>query len=271
MRATVLALALCAAPALVAAQADQTARLVDALGMADMIEILAEEGQSSAPSIAEGLFPDRQTASWMTTVADIYDPDVQLAAISADMAEIIGDEDISAMLGFLESDAGQTIMQLELSARRAFSDPTVQEAAEEAWADGADIAPAKDALVRAFIDTNDLIDANVEGAQKANIAFALGLIDGGAFPMSQPEALAEELYGGTEGMARDTFDWLYSYLMTAYSPLEEATLADYVALSETEAGAVVNAAIMGAFDAMFTRVSYDLGMAAAAIMIAQEL
>ena len=54
---------------------------------------------------------------------------------------------------------------------------------------------------------------------------------------------------------QNTTEWVYSFLLLAYEPLEDADLETYIAFSETGAGQDLNAAMFAAFDGMSYRES----------------
>ncbi|MDO6575561.1 hypothetical protein, partial [Staphylococcus pasteuri_A] len=68
--------------------------------------------------------------------------------------------------------------------------PDVEDAARAAYRDRSDQDDdPRLAMIDQFIDNNDLIDANVVGAMNSSYEFYAGLVDGGAFEMSEEEIL----------------------------------------------------------------------------------
>jgi hypothetical protein len=149
-------------------------------------------------------------------------------------------------------------------------DDGVEAAARDAYA----MAKADDTAllsrVERFVEANDLVEANVEGALNASFQFYRGLVDGGAFEMSEADILAD-VWAQEDATRADTREWLLGFLLLAYGPLEKAALDDYIALSRSEAGQALNRALFAGFNRMFDEVSYALGLAAARQMQAQEL
>ena len=154
---------------------------------------------------------------------------------------------------FFESDLGQTIIALENSARRAFSDEAIEEMAQEAYEN-----TPKDAvqyeLVDEFIQINNLIDLNVQGALSADYNFFKGLDYG---PNSDDAELLAQLLSEQEAITADTTTWVYSFLLMAYAPLDEAQLREYIAFSRTETGKALNDALFDGFDRMFDAISFQ--------------
>jgi hypothetical protein len=176
------------------------------------------------------------------------------------------------MLDFFTTEPGLTIAILEASARAAFLDQTVEDAAKETAAVAmGDQTPRYDLITR-FIEANDLIETNVVSAMNANYAFYDGMIAGGAADgqMSQDDMLAQ-VWAQEPEIRNNTIEWVYSFLMMAYDPLPDADVEAYIAFSETVAGQQMNNAVFLAFDGMFSRISRDMGMAAAGYMVTDEL
>ncbi|MEO0486668.1 MAG: hypothetical protein AAF092_12230 [Pseudomonadota bacterium] len=251
--------------------ADEFERLMDALRMDEVVDILVEEGTSSALEIEASMFPDRGGAAWADEVARIYDADLRSAQIKGVMEDIMSADALPPVLAFLESERGARIMTLEVTARRAFIDPDMEEVALEIFADAETEHAELFANVMEFIEVNDLIDQNVEGAFTANFAFAQGATNAGAFAGLSAAQLAAQMWAGEEAVAADVEQWMFAYLMTAYSPLESSDLEAYIALSRTEAGQTLNQAIMDSFGALFEDISYDVGAAAGRFMAQQDI
>ena len=246
--------------------------LFDLLHLPDIIEIMREEGVSYGDTIGQDLFGGAPTAQWAATVERIYDYDVMEGMVRADFEVSLADVDLTPMIAFFGSEQGQQIVALEVSARRALLDEAVEDASKEAAA----IAAAEDdpriALVGEFVDTNNLIETNVEGALNSNLAFYAGLLDGGAFDGAlTEEQILTDVWSQEAEIRDNTSEWIYSFLFMAYQPLDDADLQAYIAFSETEAGGHINRAMFDSFDRLFTGISRSLGRAAANEMTTQEL
>lgn len=246
--------------------------LFDLLRLPEVIEIMREEGLAYGETIGSDLFAGEPTDRWNDTVEAIYDYDVMIGLVREDFAASLDGADLGPMLSFFGSEQGQTIVELEVGARRALLDEAVEEASEEAVARAAEDSDPRLALVREFIETNDLIEANVAGSLNSNLAFYAGLLDGNAFggALSEDQILTD--VWSREGEIRDnTTEWLNAFLFMAYQPLEDADLQAYIAFSETQAGAQINTAMFDSFDRLFTGISRSLGRAAASEMTTQDL
>lgn len=255
-------------------QASDVAALGVALRLDEVVSVIEAEGISYGKDLEADLFGGPVGARWQAMVGMIYDPATMRRRLdSALEAELAGRPDhINAMIAFFGSELGQRILSLEVSARRALLDETVEEASRIRVEDMmAEEAPRLAAL-RRFIDVNDLIESNVAGALNSNYAFYRGLADGGAFDDQMTDAdIVSDVWGQEAEVRQETEDWLYPYLALAYQPLSDEDMAAYIAFSETDAGQVLNAALFAAFDQVFSAISRDLGLAAAQFIIGHDI
>ena len=254
-----------------AAPAD-VAALFEAMNMPEMIEIMRAEGLDYGEQIANDLFPDRISATWPDTVADIYNLEAMRAGFAAQFGEALGDTDIDVLIAFYESDVGQSVADLEVAARRALMDEDFEEASKEAAALAIAEEAPRVAMVEQFVDANDLVETNVVGAMNANFAFYLGLLDGGAFPQELTvDQILADVWSQEDDIRKNTYEWVYSYLLLAYQPLSDADLQTYIAFSESDEGQAMNTALFAAFDEMYEGISRALGLASSEYMSGQDL
>ncbi len=249
---------------------DATDRLLTSLGMERMIEIMREEGQTYAVELAEEMLPGSYTENWGAVVARIYSTEAMQTSVRRGFANALENVDITPLQAFFETQMGKTIVSLELSARDAMMDTAIEEHAKEqarAYERAGDDAFV---LVDDFVKAGDLLEANVVGAMNSNIQFYRGLVDGGAFELSEEQILADVWEQEQETRA-ETRDWLYGFLILAYSPLAPGELETYTELSKTAEGAAMNAALFEGFDSMYSDISYALGFAAARAMKVEDI
>ncbi len=246
--------------------------LFDALGLPDIIDVMREEGVAYGAQIGADLFPNQVTPAWSATVETIYDAAAMQTTVRAAFNDILDGTDIAPMLDFFRSEPGQSIVALEVSARRALLDDAVDEASKDA----ARIAQADNTdrfqLIEEFAETNGLIETNVAGAMNANVAFYMGLMDGGAFDDALTESqILNDVYDQEPEIRENTSEWVYSFLLLAYDPISDDDIKAYTAFSSTDAGAVLNGALFEAFDDMFDAISFALGRESARVMAGQDL
>lgn len=254
------------------AQTSDSDQLFDLLMLPEIIEIMRQEGVSYGDTIGQDLFAGDPSPDWAATVERIYDYDRMEGVVRMDFTTALSDADLDPMIAFFGSDQGQMIVGLEVSARRALLDEAVEEASKDALAIADADGNERLALVEEFVEVNNLIEANVASALNSNLAFYSGLVDGNAFGGALTEDQILTDVWGQEGEIRDnTSEWMHSFLLMAYQPLDDADVQAYIAFSETEAGAEINRAMFVSFDRLFTGISRSLGRAAATEMTSQEL
>ncbi|MGX9353939.1 DUF2059 domain-containing protein [Roseobacteraceae bacterium S113] len=258
-----------------APSARATDALLDLIGLQETIAIMQVEGAAYAHELAAEMLPAAPGALWKETVARIYDADRMIETVRAGFAQSYLANDITTapLERFFGSELGRDIIRLEISAREAMSEQEIEDAARAIYRDRVSEAGESDprlTQLRAFVDANDLIEANVVGGMNSTVRFYQGLADGGMLQLSEGEILAE-VWGSEEETRLDTVEWIYGYLLMAYKPLTDAQLADYAAMAATPEGRAMNAALFAGFDAMYNDVSYALGRAIAGQIGVQDL
>jgi hypothetical protein len=246
--------------------------LFEALSLPEMLLIMRQEGLEYGETIAADMFPGTANAGWGGAVSQIYDAEMMFEEVRGAFGEALEGDDIDAMLAFYTSEQGETIINLEVSAREALLDDAVEAASK----DNAAIAMADETprytMVKEFVELNDLIESNVVGALNSNYAFYMGLIDGGAMPPGvTADSALQDVWAQETEIRSNTSEWMYSFLLLAYQPLSDDEMQAYIAFSETDAGQDINGALFEAFDGMFDDISRALGLAASRFMISQEL
>lgn len=249
---------------------ESRAALFDALGIPALLEVMRHEGQSYGNELGADFLPDGGGATWSAVVARLYDPAKMRMSVAQALEAEIAPQHLEPLLDFFTSETGRRIVEQEILAREAFLDAAAEEAARAAFRDATDAQADRLALLKSYVEANELVEFNVAGALTSNLRFYHGLVEGGAMEMSEEEMLAE--VWGQEGEIRvDTEEWLMSYLLMAYAPLSDDEVGEYVALSQTEAGRALNRALFAGFDGMYADLSYALGLAVASQMKGEEL
>lgn len=251
------------------------AEVAQTLRVGETIAVMQEEGIAYGKDLEAELFPGAGGARWDGVVALIYDRATMEQRFLASLTERLGTnaEELAAINDFFASERGQRILDLEIEARRALLDETVEEAAQVAVQEMQADDDPRFRLLERFAEANDLIEENVSGALNANLAFYRGMSDGGAFrgaEMTEEEMLSE-VWSQEAEIRAETVSWLYPYLMLAYEPLSDEDMEAYIAFSESAAGATMNTALFGAYDELFGTISHDLGRAAAEMLSGQDI
>ena len=258
-------------PISASADANRAERLIEATRLAEVLDVMRDEGLEHAEAIELGSFPGQGGLAWRVEAERIHDVDRAMKDMRTSLSASLIDDEIDPVIAFFETDLGSKIISAEISAREAMLSDEVDEMAEDALAEmRARDDPRLDALAR-FIVANDLIESNVVGGLNSNFAFFRGLVDGGAYETEMTESqMLSEVWSQEEDLRQGSEEWLFSYLGLAYSALDDDELEAYIEISQTKAGSVFNRAIFAAFDVLFTRTSYELGVAAARFMNAED-
>jgi predicted Zn-dependent protease with MMP-like domain len=260
-----------------AALADRKAdidELVELMQFAGTIEIIRDEGQGYGEIIAEDMLSGISAESWNATVADIYDTQWMLGLVRQGFDTELSQTDLAPLLKYYRSDAGREVIRLEITARRAFSDTDVEEAAKLRL----DMLIEEQAYlykqVQILINDSNLIDLNVAGTLNSSLMFYTGLYEGldlqASAGVSEGEMIAD-VWAQEEETRAESALWLNSYMVMAYQPLPPDALEAYAAFFRSNEGRDLNRAIFAGFDRMFEQISYKLGLAVASYMSSEPL
>ena len=246
--------------------------LYRAMGLPDLMQVMREEGIDYGLEMEGDLLGGQESDRWAAMVEDVYDLALMEDVVRNRLDSELAAEDLAPMIGFFSSDLGQRIVLLEVSARRAMMDDSVDEASRAMLAMMKDEAAPRLEALGVFAQTNDLINNNVVGALNSNYAFYSGLADGGALPadMSDDDILAD-VWEQEEFIRVDTEEWVFAYMAMAYQPLSDAELQEYIDFSATSEGLALNQALFAAFDELFVGISLALGRGASGFLAGQEL
>lgn len=270
--AVLFSLLVFAALPLRAASPEQIDELARALGLPEIIEIMRDEGVSYGDELAQDMFPERGGEKWGVLVNEIYDDEWMNETVWNSMNEALAQTDVAPLIAFFTGNKGKRIVALEVSARRALMDSTVEEASKEKLAALVETGSLRLEMIERYIAVNDLLENNVVGSMNSNFAFYTGLADAGAFDESlTEEQILQDIWSQEAEIREDTEEWLLSFLLMAYQPLDDSDLEDYIVLSKTPEGQDLNRALFAAFDRMFVDVSRSLGRSAALFMAGEDL
>ncbi|MCT4559508.1 MAG: DUF2059 domain-containing protein [Pelagimonas sp.] len=249
---------------------EQQSALIEALELERLLVIMRVEGLAYGQELGADLFASGRNALWDAQIGQIYDTDRMAQVVYPAFTQSFGQTDLSALLAFFHSDLGRKIVALELDAREAMIDPQVEDLARKRFEDlGAGDDPRMQLITR-FIEANDMLEANVSGALNASFQFYRGMVDGGGLEMSEADIL-RDVWSQEEETRMDSRAWLYGYLLLAYEPLSDDELKQYVDMSETPTGQILNTALFAAFNQMYNEISYALGLATGQQMKSQDL
>ncbi len=248
---------------------EQVDRLSKALHLQDVIAILRDEGVSQGREIDAELLDGKGGGLFYAQVEDIFDPVQMHSDLSSALGKHLTKAQLEQAAIFFESELGQVIISLENSARKAMTDDAIEEMANATYEE-IDKNSSYFALVDEYIQVNDLIEQNVQSSISADFNFIRGIADGQG-STSDDRALLAQLLEQRDTTAENTKTWMYSYLLLAYQPLNEAQMRENIAFSRTDTGRALNRALFDGFDNVYDGISYQLGLAVADAMQASDL
>lgn len=271
--ATLVAVLALSAPG--AAQQDDHRRLAAVLQLNDVLSVLREEGLDYGRELDRDMLGGSGGDRWAREMERIYDMDEMRATMLAALGEGMSADAVRESIAFFDTPRGQRILMLETAARRAMSDPDIEDAARTAFdrmqrdrADGAQLLRLEQ--LERFVAINDLIERNVAGTMSASYWFFRGLADGGASDMDDAAIIAE-VWAEEDDTRRDTELWIFALLLMAFDPLEPDEIEAYIEFSGTSEGRALNAALFAGFDRVYNRISHAMGLAVAQASTASDL
>jgi hypothetical protein len=240
------------------------------LRLSEIIAIMHDEGLDYADDIDQDMLNGQGGQFWKDGIKHLYDPKRIEAALRDAIAAGMDNLQISKAVDFYQSEHGQRLITLEVSARSAMFDPDIEAMARANYHNLAAGKNAKFLAVTRFVEVNDLLGLNIAGALASNYKFYRGLVDGEAMDKSEREILAD-VWAQEKEIHDETESWLYGFLLMAYSPLGLDELEDYITFSKGAAGQALNQALFDGFDLVYNAISYELGMSVARAMKARDL
>lgn len=234
-------------------------RLIDAMGVPELIAAFVAEGVEAGDAIDEAFLNGQGGDVWADTVRRLHDPSRMEIELRTVMAEELNPDAAEQALLFFESDLGERIIALEIQARQTFLDDTVEEAAKSSPAANGD-------RVTDYLASRDLIERNTDVAVAAQAAFLNGLSNGSGRSEDAPDL--DQLRAR---ILVDTESWLRGYNALAQSAMTDDDIAIYTAFWETDVGGAVDDALFLAFGQSYTTLSYALGQAAGRLLPQNEL
>lgn len=244
----------------------------------ELFPIMAAEGISSAgDELATSLEPS-DLAEWRKTLTAIYDATAMEAAFVKALTTALAtrDEITQDATDFAQSELGQRVLQLEVSARAALLDDAVNDMATQMLMD-ARAEPATTTsgqrlgLVRDRIAVNNLVELNVSLGLNTSYAYYMGMLSETDMPGLNAQDVLSLVWAQEDAVRTDVEDWMESYFLLAYQPLTDDELQAYIDWSESPLGDGFNRAMFLAFDAVFVDISGRVGAALGRALSGQSL
>lgn len=246
---------------------EKVERLLQALQLDEVIDILRDEGSTLGEELQKTFLDDNGGPVFLAQVDRIYDAEAMRNQVYEVFEQNLTDSQLDRAILFFESELGQNIVSLEISARVAFSDEAIEEIAQETFKTG-DRSTEFYRLVDEYISVNDLIDENVRNSISADFSFFRGMNVGGEIDDAD---LLAQLLTQKDSMTDETRTWLFSFFLLAYQPLSDAEMRENIAFSRTETGRAVNDALFQSFGRMFDLIYFQMGQAVAQVLKGSDL
>ncbi len=250
------------------ADSPRIAQLYELMQVATTVEVLRDEGFFFALESEGAMFGGTISGNWQAEISRVYNLGQLQEIVRAGFEDAMQGVDLEPLIAFYKSEKGRRVVDLELTARRAFLSPGVEESARAAWRKNADAGAHREAI-SAFIEVNDLIERNVVGAMNSNYWFLRALAV--ANPDLSEAQIISEVWAEEESLRADTSEWMHAFLTMAYAPLNAQEMQANLALWQTPPGRALNNALFISFDRMFERISRDLGAVAVQMILQREL
>jgi signal transduction histidine kinase len=243
-----------------------------------LFQIMAAEGLASAGEDAAVPIDPMEQLLWRAELARIYDAPRMQAQFETTIAERLANRsDVEQdALDFARSELGARVLQLEVTAREALLDDTVDEMARLALSEARDARPDSSlgqrlALVRERIAVNDLIELNVSLGLNTTLAYYQGMLAEAPDPSFAPDDVLALVWSQEEDIRADIKDWIESYFLLAYQPLSDDDMRAYIDYCASPLGDAFNRVLFAGFDAVFVGISGDVGRALGRMLGAESL
>lgn len=233
-------------------------QLFDAMGMPAMVSAFAEDGRRGAQDLDAQFLQGQGGDGFADTIDRLHDPERLVAALRSGVAETLSPDVARQALVFFDTDMGARIVRLEVEARRAMRDDTVEAAALAA-------APRAGPDVRAMLEVRDLVARNTDISMAAQVAFWAGL------SAAAPTQEVPDIEARRDAIGARSRDWVTGYYMLVASALEEHDLTTYTAFWETDLGVTLDTALGDAFEAMYRDLSFATGQTVGRFLPENEL
>ena len=258
-------------PTQLAAQGTQFELFLKHLRLDEMLVVMRQEGLNDNATLPEDLMIGPAGSSWEEALDEIYDLGQMEETVISAMHLSLGDDDLTDITDFAVSTAWQKAVDLELEARLAMLDQNVADAAVETYYRNLDKNSRRLSDLSELVETADLIEGNVVGAMNAMLQFNLGLMHGGIDVGYIEDELLAQIWSEEDAVRTEISEWLFSFLLLAYDPMDRDTLLEQIEFFKTAQGQRLNQALFDGFNAMFDTISFDLGEAVAKLLGEQVL
>jgi len=250
--------------------AQPSEQLYQLLHLDELVEIVSEEGLADANATADAYLQGVTRGGFGASIAKIYDKNSLSSRVKAMFAKALPARSADRLIGFYNSDLGLQVSQLEVSARRAITDPSIEDYVIELVLEAEAQGKLRPQLLRSAIKEMDWVKQNLAGAFEARFAFLEALSQVEALQLDRGQIFTL-MQSDQEALSKEIEEWLLGYMHMAYSPLSDDELTAYLAFQTSPEGMDLNAALFDTFNKLTTENAQQLGQFTASALSAQDL
>lgn len=203
----------------------------------------------------------------------IYDPERLSRLMTQALSREIATKDpriIHKALRFYDSPLGRRIVGLEISARRALLEPDQAAAADEALAVAQERDDPRLEQIERLMALTDIVETGVVTGLNGNIQTTRGLF---AAIGERPDPGIETADAAIieQQLRADISQWVPRLLLLAYGPIGDDDLDLLIAQIQTPEAQILSDCLDRAFDAVFMRLSFEVGIISGAALGGEEI
>ncbi len=221
--------------------------------------LVAQSAQSnidSADDVARDMFGAVPVTDWHDQIAAIHDADVMAEKFLSNFAATFDMAHYDEALAFWTSDLGQTIIVTELSARKAFEDELLKQAAIDAYQEIAAARGPRQQAIERLVTANGFLDKNLQLKMNLSYVFISELAhNSDRFAGQGDEDLLRMIWQNEGDYRMEVTEWVYGFSALALQPLEVAEIDLYTDFGETEAGRSYMLALFAAYEMTYRDVT----------------
>lgn len=253
------------------ASESQLREIVSLMRFDELIEVVRLEGLADSEQLPEQMMLGQGGSAWQEQLTHIYNSQSMRDTVTEAFSEKLGQEDLGGILRFISSDAWQEAIDLEVAGRIALLDPDVEEAAFEAYyrIEAENTRRLQD--LRELVEVANLVDDNVAGVMNGIYRFNLGLQAGGINMGYTDDEMLSQIWAEERTIRGEVSDWMYSFLLLAYDPMETGSLRKQIEFFKTSDGKCLNRAIFESFEVVLDDIAFQMGFSVAELMKEQLL
>ena len=253
-----------------ALMAQPSEQLYQLLHLDELVDIVSEEGLADAKATADAYLQGITRGNFGVSISQIYDKKSLSSKVKQMFSKALPTATANSLIAFYKSELGVQVSQLEVSARRAISDPSIEKYVIDRALEAEVQGKSRPQLLRSAINKMDWVKQNLAGAYEARFAFLAALSEVEALRLDQARIFTL-MQSDQEALSLEIEEWLLGYMYMAYSPLSDDELAAYMRFQASPEGMALNEVLFDTFSRLNTENAEKLGQFTASALSAQDL